>query len=82
MMQVGTIILINPTSKRKEEMSKYILWHLPRDLAVCLPWVASLSSCGKQGLLFVAVHRPLVAEHRLWVSGLQCLEPMGSVTAA
>ena len=41
-------------------MSKYILWHLPRDLAMFLPWIESFSS-GKQGLFFVAVHRPLVA---------------------
>ena len=44
----------------------------------------SFSSCGEQGLLFVAVHRlltvvaPLVAEHRLQACGLQQLWLAGS----
>ena len=43
------------------------------------------SSCGRQGLLFVAVHRlliavaSLVAEHRLWVRELQQLWHTGLV---
>ena len=41
----------------------------------CRAW--AFSSCGEQGLLFVVVHGlliampSLVAEHRLWVPGLQ-----------
>ena len=52
----------------------------------CCVW--AFSSCGKEGLLFVAVHRllivvaSLVAEHGLQVHGLQQLQHTGSVVAA
>ena len=40
----------------------------------CCVW--SFSSCGEPGLLFIVV-ASLVAEHRLWVHGLQYLQHMG-----
>ena len=52
----------------------------------CCTW--AFSSCGKQGLLFVAVHglliavTSLVAEHGLQVRGLQQLWQVGSVVVA
>ena len=55
-----------------------------------LRWIflAVQGSCGERGLLFVAVRRlliamaSLVAEHGLWVRGLQQLWHVGSVVVA
>ena len=52
----------------------------------CCMW--AFSSCGEQGLLFVAVRgllitaASLVAEHGLYASGLQQLWHLGSVVVA
>ena len=52
----------------------------------CCTW--AFSSCGKKGLLFVAVCRFLIAvasfvvEHRLWTRRLWQLQLMGSIVAA
>ena len=64
---------------------KFILFLAALGLHFCMQ---AFSSCGKWGLLFIAVHRLLIAvaslvvKHRLQACGLQQLWHMGSVVVA
>ena len=54
---------------------KIILFLAALGLHCC---VRAFLSCGERGLLFIAVHELLFAEHRLWVHLLQQLQLAGS----
>ena len=75
----------SPFKKNTSFFSFFILFLTALGLCHCM---LAFSSCGDQGLLFVAVHRlpivvaSLVAEHRLYAHGLQYLQLVGSIVWA